>query len=229
MNGDESEEQFSGEDMQRDSRSESFLRRASAIIAAEKGLNRVARAKLDELAQSLHLPDELFQKGIEQLQASNSPLSSLTDYEEAFLKFLAHEFSQKRTGAVLSIWIEKKAIAHAQNRYGINAHRAEQLIDHQAEVSGIGRLSRSAAREYGHQMILDVVGDRLTLDEAANKKIDRITRRWGCDAEEVAELIRIKDPRQQNDRVASQTKAVDHRRSCRHRADCHRCRRQVGS
>ena len=192
MSENESEEELSGDGMQRDSRLESFLRRASAIIASEKGLNSVARAKLDELAQSLHLPDELFQKGLEQLQKSNSPVGNLTDYEKAFLKFLAREFSQKRSGSVLSISIEEKAVAHAEGRFGIDAHRAEKLIDYQAKEDGIGRLSRLAARDYGQQMILDVVGDRLELDDAANKKIDHITKRWGCEADEVRDLVRAR-------------------------------------
>ena len=67
----------------RDSRLQTFLRQASAIIASEKGLNNVARAKLDELAQRLHLPDELYERGLLELQGSNSPVGNLTDYEQA--------------------------------------------------------------------------------------------------------------------------------------------------
>ncbi len=174
---------------QRDSRLETFLRRASAIIAAEKGINSVAKAKLDELARNLHLPDELFEQGLQRLQASNSPIGNLTDYEKAFLKFLVREFSQKREGTVLSISIEEKAIAHARSRFGIEGHRAEQLFDFQAEESGIGRLSRSDAREFGQQMILDIVGDNFALDDDQQKKVSRIGRRWGCNPEEVEQLV----------------------------------------
>ena len=116
----------------RDSRLQSFLRQASAIIAAEKGLNNAAKAKLDDLAQRLHLPNELFEQGLQELQNSNSPVGNLTDYEEGFLRFLIHEFSKKSKGEVRSIAIEEKAIAHAKSRFGISASRAEQLFDHQA-------------------------------------------------------------------------------------------------
>ena len=177
---------------QRDSRLETFLRRASAIIAAEKGLNNVAKAKLDDLATRLHLPDELFDKGLKQLQDSNSPVGELTDYEIGFLKFLEKEFSHKREGTVLSISIEEKAITHARKRFGIAAHRAEQLIDHQARESGIGRLSRTEAREFGRQMILELIGDKLALDEETERKVNQVGRKWGCDSEEVQRLIDIK-------------------------------------
>ena len=179
-------------DEQRDSRLETFLRRASAIIAAEKGLNNAAKAKLDDLARRLHLPDELFEKGLKKLQDSNSPIGNLTDYEEGFLKFLKHEFSQKREGAVLSISVEERAIAHARKRFGIAAHRAEQLIGHQATLSGIGRLSRSDAREFGRQMIYDLVGKRLSLDDDTEDKIYQVGRKWGFDPDEVDRLIAIK-------------------------------------
>ena len=174
---------------QRDSRLETFLRRASAIIAAEKGLNNIAKAKLDDLATRLHLPEELFEIGLKKLQDSNSPVGELTDYEDGFLKFLKKEFSKKREGTVLSISIEERAIAHARKRFGIPAHRAEQLIDHQAQESGIGRLSRSDAREFGRQMILDLIGDKLSLDDETEEKIFQVGRRWGCDSEEVQRLI----------------------------------------
>ena len=173
----------------RDSRLQTFLRQASAIIASEKGLNNVARAKLDELAQRLHLPDELYERGLLELQGSNSPVGNLTDYEQAFLKFLIHEFSQKRKGTVLSISIEEKAIVHAKNRFGISAHRAEQLIDYQAAESDIGRLSRTDAREYGRQMILDIIGDKISLDEKTDRRVFRIARRWGCGVDETESLV----------------------------------------
>lgn len=184
-----SEELPNNNESQRDSRLVKFLRRASAIIAAEKGLNNVAKAKLDELASHLHLPDELFDEGLAQLQASSSPVGALTDYEQDFLKFLEHEFSQKRIGSVLSISIEEKAIEHARRRYGIDPHRAGRLIDFQADKSGIGRLSRTDAREFGRRMILEIVGEQLSLDEESEKKVHRIGRRWGCNPDEVEELV----------------------------------------
>ena len=173
----------------RDSRLQSFLRQASAIIAAEKGFNNVAKAKLDDLAQRLHLPEELFEQGLQELQNSNSPVGDLTDYEKGFIKFLIHEFSQKPKGAVLSISMEEKAVAYANDRFGISANRAEQLIDYQASESGIGRLSRTDAREFGRQMIHDIIGEQLLMDAKTEDRIFRIGRRWGCDVLEVEEMI----------------------------------------
>ena len=164
-------------------------RQASAIIAAEKGLNNAAKAKLDDLAQRLHLPNELFEQGLQELQNSNSPVGNLTDYEEGFLRFLIHEFSKKSKGEVLSIAIEEKAIAHAKSRFGISASRAEQLFDHQASESGIGRLSRTDAREFGRQMILDIIGDKLEIDEETDHRVFRIGRRWGCNVHEVESMV----------------------------------------
>ena len=173
----------------RDSRLQSFLRQASAIIASEKGFTNVAKAKLDDLAQRLHLPEELFEEGLQELQNSNSPVGDLTDYEKGFLKFLIHEFSQKPKGAVLSISMEEKAVAYASDRFGILANRAEQLIDYQASESGIGRLSRTDARQFGRQMILDIIGDHVVLDAKTEDRIFRIGRRWGCDVLEVEGMI----------------------------------------
>ncbi len=176
----------------RDSRLEAFLRQASAIIAAEKGLNNAAKAKLDALAMQLHLPDELFEVGLKKLQDSNSPIGDLTAYEQGFLDFLIKEFSRKPEGTVLSISIEEKAIAHAKEKFEIPSHRAEKLIEFQTQESGFGRLSRSDAKEYGRQTILEQVGDKVFLDERTEKRVFRIGRRWGCPQEEVEQLINEK-------------------------------------
>jgi len=176
----------------RDSRLEAFLRQASAIIAAEKGLNNAAKAKLDELAQRLHLPDELFETGLSKLQDSNSPIGELTHYEQGFLDFLVKEFSQMPKGTVLSISIEGKAIEHAKKKFEIPSHRAEKLIEYQTLESGIGRLSRSDAKDFGRQMILDHVGEQVSLDERTEKRVFRIGRRWGCPQEEVEKLLEDK-------------------------------------
>ncbi|QEG20364.1 hypothetical protein [Mariniblastus fucicola] len=188
----------------RDSRLQTFLRQASAIIAAEKGLNNAAKAKLDDLAGRLHLPDELFEAGLLQLQDSNSPIGDLTDYEQAFLDFLVREFSQKPKGTVLSISIEEKAIKHAEDRFGISAHRAEQLFDYQAQESGIGRLSRTDAKDFGQQMILDLIGDQTTIDEKVSKRIFKIGKRWGWAREDVENLVK--------DRIADNEKVVRQQR-----------------
>ncbi len=176
----------------RDSRLDAFLRQASAIIAAEKGLNNVAKAKLDELAQRLHLTDELFETGLQKLQDSNSPIGELTAYEQGFLNFLTKEFRRMPKGTVLSISIEEKAIAHAKEKFEIPAYRAEKLIEFQTRESGFGRMSRSDARDYGQQIILDYVGEQLSLDEQTEKKVFRMGRRWGCSQEEVEKLLRDK-------------------------------------
>ena len=173
----------------RDSRLEAFLRQASAIIAAEKGLNNAAKAKLDELAMRLHLPDELFETGLQQLQDSNSPIGELTSYEQGFIDFLIKEFGRMPKGTVLSISIEEKAIAHAKEKFEIPAHRAEKLIGYQTAESGFGRLSRSDAKDFGRQSILDHVGEKVSLDKRTEARVFRIGRRWGCPQEEVEQLL----------------------------------------
>jgi hypothetical protein len=186
------DQNLNDESSTKDSRLEAFLRQASAIIAAEKGLNNAAKAKLDALAMQLHLPEELFEIGLKKLQDSNSPIGDLTAYEQGFLDFLIKEFRQKPKGTVLSISIEEKAIAHAKEKFEIPSHRAEKLIAFQTEASGFGRLSRSDAKEFGRQMIVDHVGEKVSLDERTEKRVFRIGRHWGCSKEEVEQLINEK-------------------------------------
>lgn len=172
----------------RDSRLEAFLRQASAIIAGEKGLTNAAKARLDELATKLHLPDELFQQGLEQLQDSNAPIGDLTAYEKGFLKFLSREFSKMPESSVLTISMEDQAVAIASDKFQLTPDRAEQLIDFQSRAFRFGRLSREEAKQYGRQMMLDCIGDAVEIEPETKKRIDRLGRHWGVAVVDIDEL-----------------------------------------
>ena len=172
----------------RDSRLERFLKQAGAIIASEKGLTDQARAKLENLASRIHLPDELFQQGLEQLQSSTSA-ASLTTWEQGFLDYLIREFAKLPQGSVLTIKMEENAIALAKNRFEIPRYRAEQLIDRQTRESRLGRLSREDAQNFGKQMIFDRVGTRPQIDDEDLARISRLCDSWGLDRDEITEQV----------------------------------------
>ncbi len=170
----------------RDSRLENFLKQASAIIAAEKGLTQQASAKLEELAQRLRLPDELFHQGLAQLQ--NSGTAKLTSWELGFQDYLKKEFAKLPKGSVLTISMEENAIEIAKNRFEIPRHRAEKLIDQLTRESSFGRLSRQDAFEFGQQMILDRIGGQTGIDEQTLSRITRLGKHWGLKTELVIKI-----------------------------------------
>ena len=104
-----------------------FLRKAVAIIAAEKGLNTNSKIKLQSLADFMELPPEQLAGALDQLQQNWDETKNLTHYERAFVKFLNEQFSQLSSG-VVSPKMEKVAIDLAKRKYEINGTRAEQLI-----------------------------------------------------------------------------------------------------
>lgn len=164
-----------------------FLRKATAIIAAERGLNAACQIKLQTLAEQLKLPEELFQTGLDRLQNSKA-LNRLTRYEKSFLEFLEKEFGQLK-GDVLSPGQEKKAIELARTKYQIDNVRSEQLLNAQAELCGIARISSGEAYAFASDMIGNLIGNSLTIDDARELELQKIGLRWGLEAETTDQII----------------------------------------
>ena len=186
-----------------DPRLKSFLRKAGAIIAAEKGLNAASRIKLQTLAEHLKLPPELLDEGLVRLQKGSEPGENLTHYEKAFLKFLRLEF-KKISGDVLSRGMEVKAIRLAETKYQINGTRAEQLIQFETESAGISRISQAEAEAFATRTIADQIRDRTVVDEEETERLLKIGKKWGIEPDAVVQIIahRIRENRAQK-RTAS--------------------------
>jgi hypothetical protein len=170
-----------------DPRLKNFLRQAEAIIASQRGLNAASRLKLDALAEHLKLPKPLYDQAIKELQQSEA-FANLTRYEKSYLKFLAKEF-EKLTGGVLSPGMEKKALKHAETKYQINGTRAEQLIDAQAEIDGIARISSADSYLFAERMIVDQIGDCLVADETLQDELYQSAIKWGVEKDQVNQII----------------------------------------
>jgi hypothetical protein len=155
---------------QREVQLKAFLRQAVAIIAAERGLNTQSRLKLESLAKHQKLPDDLFAEAIRQLQGDEASISKLNRYEQEFVKYLAGEFKKVRSG-IISLRMEQNAIELADKKYQIPPIRAEWLIDQQAKLASIGRLSRGEAEEYAAQFIAERIGDRHALEPELRHEI----------------------------------------------------------
>ncbi len=167
-----------------DARLRSFLRKAVAVIAAERGLNARSRIKLESLAKHQKLPDDLFAEAIRRLQENDQSVDALSHYEKAFVLFLSKEM-QKLPGQVLSIAAEQRALDLAAGKYQIAPPRAEQLIQQQAELDGIERVSRSEAETYGSNLISEAIGERMEVGQELQEELYRKAKKLGLDRERV--------------------------------------------
>lgn len=188
----------SSESSPTDPRLKSFLRKAGAIIATEKGVNAASRIKLESLAEHLKLPPELLEEGLIRLQKSSDSFSNLTHYEKAFCRFLQKEF-KKLPGDVLSRGMELRAIRLAGKKYEINGTRAEQLIQAEADTAGFSRISQAEAESFATRTIREQIRDQTTIDDELKTKLLTIGERWGIEPEAVGQIIahRVRENRNQ--------------------------------
>ncbi|MFK7766116.1 MAG: hypothetical protein AB8B55_02655 [Mariniblastus sp.] len=183
-----SEKEPSSESRPTDPRLKSFLRKAGAIIATEKGLNAASRLKLQTLAKHLKLPEELLDEALLRLQKSSESGTNLTHYEKAFTKFLKSEF-EKISGDVLSRGMEVKAIRLAETKYQINSTRAEQLINSETEAAGFSRISQAEAESFASRTIAEQIRDQTVVDDELKIRLLKIGKKWGIESEDVAQII----------------------------------------
>ena len=188
-----------------DPRLRSFLRKAAAIIAAEKGLNASSRVKLESLAEHDKLPDDLLEEALKQLQSDD--VSNLTHYEKAFSKFLEKEFS-KIKGGVVSLGMEQRAIKRAETKYQINSTRAEQLIEAQSQAVGVSRISPDEAAVFAEQIIVDRVADQLTIDQETRDQLYKIGGKWAYSKQQVDQIIFREVSNNRSKRNSSRLKIV---------------------
>lgn len=169
-------------------RVKSFLQKASAIIASEKGLNAAAQQKLQTLAEHLKMPQAEFRDALALLQETEQLPVGLNRYEKEFLEFLQFEFEQIKSG-IITISMEDKAVDLAARKYDIQEARARRLIHEKAESMEVRRISKSEAENYVEQLITSRIGDAIRIDEPARERFYQIARKWGVDGDHVDKVV----------------------------------------
>ena len=165
-----------------------FLRQAGAIIAAERGLSKTSRAKLQSLAIRLELSEDQFHLAIDELQNTVKLPQALNHWERSFVTFLEREL-QSFHGKVLSISLENRAIDLAARKYQISEVRAQQLIQQTADELGIGRMAEGDAERFGERLIVDAVGRQAALSPGQLEELQHLGDRWGLSREAVRRLV----------------------------------------
>ena len=163
------------------------MRKAAAIIAAEKGLNADSHAKIRTLADREKLPDDLFTEALTLLQDSNAK-SNLSHYEKAFIKFLDCEF-EKIPGDIISPRLEKEAVKHAKQKYEIGETRAQQLIVNRAQVARMELISPQEAVVFADRSIVDQIGDATKIDIPLRDQLFKFGDAWGLSESQVATTV----------------------------------------
>lgn len=177
-----------------------------AIIAAERGLNAQSRLKLESLAKHQKLPNDLFAEAIRQLQGDEAKIPKLNRYEQEFVNYLAKEFKKVRSG-IISLRMEQNAIELADKKFQIPPIRAEWLIDQQAKLASIGRISRGEAEEYAAQFIAERIGARRELEPELRDEIYERSHKLGLTRNRVdAEILRLLNINRFGDRPQSRNK-----------------------
>ena len=96
----------------RDSRLETFLRKAGPILAAERGVTKAASLKLRALADELRLPEPLFEQAVSDL-GRDWAKRQLSRNEREFAAFVRKEL-QALPRQILTERLEQRAAARAE-------------------------------------------------------------------------------------------------------------------
>lgn len=169
-------------------RVKAFLRQASAIIASERGLNSAAQQKLQTLAEHLKMPQDEFRDALAQLQENEKLPAGLNRYEKEFASFLRQQFQGLSSG-ILTVAMENKAVDLAARKYQILEARARRLIHDQAELMGVGRISKGDAETYVEQLVASRIGDATRIEDESRERFYKIGQKWGVGSERVDAII----------------------------------------
>lgn len=171
----------------RDSRLESFLRKAGGILAADKRWSPQTQIKLRTLADQLMLPEDLYDQALSQLARPTHNVPE-TRWESAFIEYLEKQFS-RLPGKILSLPKERKAIQFGRKRFQMGTETCEHWIEIVATRMGIARVSDSDAIAHAQAEVARLTDGQLFSDEGLEDQIVAAAQRWGVDEKKAKRLL----------------------------------------
>lgn len=172
-----------------DSRLRAFLRKAGPIITAERGINARTRVKLESLANSIKLPPELFEQGLNLLQESPTAVALTRNrWERAFARKLRGQLKDIK-GGILTAKQEARAVRIAKEKFQLEELQAREIIREVARETGIGRISLSEAERHIDELVRERIGRSTWVDPSTAELFHQSAKRWGIAPERVEALI----------------------------------------
>ncbi|MGI9516992.1 MAG: hypothetical protein ACR2NP_08110, partial [Pirellulaceae bacterium] len=172
-----------------EARLKEFMRRASPIVAAERGWNERSQAKLRMLADDLELPAHLYDVAVDKLRQGELHFEDqLTAAEQQYANYLRTHFGRSKI-RVLTGTHEKRAVRIARREYEIPQSRARQLVRQVAAELGISRVSRLDAEQYVADLIEETIGQSANISDRVRGRIFAAGSKWGVETRQVEILI----------------------------------------
>ncbi|MDP1560814.1 MAG: hypothetical protein Q8M16_05410 [Pirellulaceae bacterium] len=171
----------------RDSRLETFLRRAAGILTEQRQWSAQTQIKLKMLAKELKLPPELFQTALEQL-ADEGRSTPLTRYEQAFCEYLERQL-ETLPGEILSRTQERKALAYGQQKFQLTPDACDRCIVRVAEKLHIARISDVQALAYAQGEVSRLVGKSEPSSTQLMEQVQQLALHWGIDPLQAERLL----------------------------------------
>lgn len=175
-----------------DPRLRQFQASAAQIVAVERGLTPLCRAKLAAVASKLGLCDAEFQEALVRLQASASepaaPPLAVTWNSQNFRKYL----NKKLRGLPVPLLTpdqEDRLVAIAAKRYSLPEKTARQLVAEVTAERNVRRIERSFAEQNVNQLISQILDDALQISQTDWERVYVAARPWGLADEQVRALV----------------------------------------
>lgn len=172
----------------KDSRLDSFLREAMAILSSQRDLTPEAQVKLKSLAKRLNLPKELYKKGLKLLANPQSQVPQ-TRWEKLFVRYLDKQFSLL-PGQILTGPQESKAKGYGKRKFGLNDQQCDHWIRRVAEQKGVACISQSEALEFAEMEAKRLVQQKTQFDQQDVQRLHNASRRLGLDLQQCQQFIK---------------------------------------
>lgn len=175
----------------RDPRLDDFLVRAAPIVAAERGLTTIARAKLQLIATELQLSDELLTTAFQQLQLSVEPAAPprVVDWRlEQFGDYLRDKL-KKLPLPKLAPDQEDRLVSIAAKRFDLPEHVARMRVGEVAFELKIQRRDRSEVAESLGAMVTSCLNMHHRVTDDDWKQFHETGHQWGLRAEQVRQIV----------------------------------------
>ncbi len=181
------------EDEEKDPKLSDFLRSASGILAAQRGLTPRAWVLLEDLANHLGLPADVWQPAVRHFGTGQATLTPLEERAEAFVRDLDPLLAPFQGHLLPPAEFEHLA-SRGEHLYGLPADEARRLVQQRAAHARIAIPNREQALAYFRACIGQTIR-QLSAHDIEN--LVTFAALWNIPGAEIRQLIQqAKQPRQ---------------------------------
>jgi len=171
-----------------------FHRRATLVVAEQRGLNTQSRLRLEVVGRELGITGEAFEEALARLTGSKEDAKDRAEMQalerQVAFQTYAEEQLARVNAALMTQSMHNKLVEAAMRRFGVDFEEAGRITIAAATSRGMRFISTEKALRHVDRLYVEVSAGQTRITPAARRRLHAEGRQWGLSVDQVDDLIR---------------------------------------